>query len=108
MTPARNVLGDVIIYGGDGREIAEEAISRIEHNYPGRPTVSHAFYRETIRKRKSFNGISEEMMDIYKSSYKHRDIRQDRIRITKSRRLLSQRANDTLAVKIEGGPFLAV
>lgn len=108
MMPAKNVLSEVVVYGGDGREIVEEAIRRIPQNYQERHTMSHAFYRETIQKRNTFIAISEAMMDMYKTDYRRREIAQDRIRITRGRRLLSQKARDTLAVKIEGGPYLAL
>ena len=53
-------------------------------------------------------GISEGILDLYKSDYSVRRRTGDKVRVAKSRKLLNQRASDTLAVKIQGGPLLAV
>ncbi|MCM1076459.1 MAG: hypothetical protein NC411_03765 [Bacteroides sp.] len=66
------------------------------------------FYRETIRKGKRFIGVSEAAIDVYKTPYDRRSVELDLVQIDRGRRLVSQKSSDTLAVKIVGGPNLAV
>lgn len=66
------------------------------------------FYRETITKGSRYVAVSEGILDVYKSPYDRRTVRGDRVRVNKGRQVLSQKAGDTLAVKIQGGPRLAV
>lgn len=43
-----------------------------------------------------------------KTPYKDRNVERDRVQIYKGRKLLSEKASDTLAVKLLGGPNLSV
>jgi len=102
-----SVLSDVIIQGGDARHIVQEAVNRIPVNYSGLPTQLTGFYRETVQKRRNYISISEAVVDLYKTPYTQ-NINLDRLQILKGRKLLSQRASDTLAVKLQGGPNLSI
>ncbi len=108
LNPVSRMLGEVNVYGGDAQSIVEEALRRIDINYPLQPHLLNMFYRETISKGSRFVGISEGVMDVYKDSYKRRSVSRDRVRMLRGRRLLSQRSRDTLAVKVQGGPTLSV
>ncbi|MGN0213882.1 MAG: carboxypeptidase-like regulatory domain-containing protein [Muribaculaceae bacterium] len=108
LNPAPRVLSEVTVYGGDARGLVYEALQKIDANYPLSPNLLNVFYRETIKKGNRFVGISEGVMDVYKDSYKKRFIDRDRVRITRGRKLLNQKPQDTLAVKIQGGPMLAI
>ncbi|MDY4527462.1 MAG: carboxypeptidase-like regulatory domain-containing protein, partial [Parabacteroides sp.] len=83
------------------------ALSKIQENYPQHPNRMTLFYRETVQKRRRYIGISEAMMELYKTAYNRRSIQQDRVQLTKGRRLLSQKQSDTLIVKVVGGPTLS-
>lgn len=107
MTPVARQLDEVVIYGGNARRIVEEALKKIPDNYPSTESMMNAFYRETIQKGQRYIGISEAMMDVYKTSYAQRITDRDKVQLTKARRLLSQRQADTLAVKVAGGPNLS-
>ena len=80
----------------------------VAENYPQSDNLLNLFYRETIKKGSRYVGISEGILDLYKSDYSVRRRTGDKVRVAKSRKLLNQRASDTLAVKIQGGPLLAV
>lgn len=108
MTPVARQLDEVVIYGGNARRIVEEALKKIPDNYPPTESMMSAFYRETIQKGQRYIGISEAMMDVYKTSYAQRITDRDKVQLTKARRLLSQRQSDTLAVKVAGGPNLSL
>ena len=108
MVPISVRVDEVAVYGGKARDIMLEAVSRIADNYPDHQSLYSAFYRETIQKRRNYIGISEAVMSLYKSPYTHREIYRDRVRMERGRRLVSQSVRDTVAVKIAGGPSLAI
>ena len=108
MVPHTLTLKDVNVFGGDPRKLVEKAILQIPHSYSDKNQMFSAFYRETIQKGSRYIGISEAVMDVYKSDYKKRAIYLDRVQLLKGRRLASQKRKDTLAVKIAGGPNMAV
>lgn len=104
MTPVARQLDEVVIYGGDARCIVEEALKK----NPSAENMMSAFYRETVQKGQRYIGISEAMMDVYKTSYVWRTTERDMVQLSKARRLLSQKQSDTLAVKVVGGPNLSL
>ena len=108
LTPTAITLDMVNVYGGDPLELVEKALKKIPQNYAAHDHLFSAFYRETIQKRKRYIGISEAVLDVYKTDYKMRDISHDRVQILRGRRLQSQKSSDTLAVKIAGGPNMPV
>ena len=102
------VLSEIVVKGVDKpRQLVEEAIEKIDVNYPRQPNLLRGFYRETTQKRNRFISVAEGVVDVYKSPYYKIDWR-DGVAILKGRRLLSQRKGDTLAVKLQGGPVLPV
>ena len=104
MTPTARQLDEALIFGADARQLVEEALRNIPENYPRTNNQLQSFYRETVQKGQRYISVSEAMMDVYKTPYLRRDPDRDRVRLTKARRLMSQKASDTLAVKVEGGP----
>ena len=104
MTPTARQLDEALIFGADARQLVEEALRNIPENYPLTNNQLQSFYRETVQKGQRYISVSEAMMDVYKTPYLRRDPDRDRVRLTKARRLMSQKASDTLAVKVEGGP----
>lgn len=101
------MLDEVVVEGHEARDIVLKAIDCIERNYPNNPNLMRGFYRETVQKRQRFISIAEGIVDIYKTGYQKSDAG-DGVKILKGRRLLSQRASDTLAVKLQGGPVLPI
>lgn len=99
-------LEGATIVSGDPLEIVRAAIKRIPDNYSTQPELLECFYRETIRKRTRYTYISEAVARIYKTSYAE-GVSFDRTALDKSRVLLSQKASDTLSVKVQGGPAQA-
>ncbi|MDO4212835.1 MAG: carboxypeptidase-like regulatory domain-containing protein [Bacteroidales bacterium] len=104
MTPTARQLDEALIFGADARQLVEEALRNIPDNYPRTNNQLQSFYRETVQKGQRYISVSEAMMDVYKTPYLRRDPDRDRVRLTKARRLMSPKASDTLAVKVEGGP----
>lgn len=107
LTPYTNMLDEVIIHARDPRYLVEEAIKKIPANYSSKHSLLTGFYRETAQKGRRYINISEAVIDIYKTPYDE-GVDRDRVQIFKGRKLLSQKASDTLAVKLLGGPNLSV
>lgn len=108
LTPHANLLSEVVVFGSNPRIIVEEALKKVAVNYSAKSHMLTGFYRETVQKRKRYISIAEAVVDIYKTPYKNREVDLDRVQILKGRRLLSQKTNDTLAVKLVGGPNLSI
>ncbi len=107
LTQNANVLEEVVVRAHDPRMLVEEAMNRIGKNYSEKPTLLTGFYRETAQKGKRYINISEAIIDVYKTPYDE-DASRDRVQIFKGRSLLSQKASDTLIVKLLGGPNLSL
>lgn len=108
MIPTPNLLSEIVVYGNNPRIIVEEAIRKIPVNYAATDNMLTAFYRETVQKRRRYIGVSEAVMNVYKTAYDERDVNRDRVQLLKGRRLMSQKLSDTLAVKVVGGPNLSL
>ena len=108
MIPAPNLLSEIVIFGNNARGIVEEAIRKIPVNYSPNENMLTTFYRETVQKRRRYINVSEAVIDVYKTAYNDRVPVKDKVQLQKGRRLLSQKNSDTLAVKVVGGPSLAI
>ena len=64
------------------------------------------FYRETIKKRNRNASLSEAVLKIKKEPYN--SSKQDQISIVKARKNVDYNRLDTLAFKLQGGPFSAL
>ncbi|MCH5232340.1 MAG: carboxypeptidase-like regulatory domain-containing protein [Muribaculaceae bacterium] len=108
LDPTGKVLKELVVLGGDPREIVEMALERIPENYSGQDNLFEGFYRETVQKGNRFISVSEAMVDVLKKPYKMRFTDGEKVSIRKGRKLISPRPADTLSVKLAGGPFMAV
>ncbi len=66
-------------------------------------TIMTAFYRETIKKRRKNASLSEAVVQIHKQPKK--SLRRDAIELIKSRKNTNYSRLDTIALKLQGGPF---
>lgn len=107
LTPYANLLDEVIIHARDPRYLVEEAIDKIPVNYNPKPSMLTGFYRETVQKGRRYINLSEAVIDIYKTPYTQQ-VERDRVQIYKGRKLISPKKNDTLAVKLLGGPNMSI
>ena len=108
LTPHSNLLNEVVVFAENPRIIVEKAINKIPLNYSDKRDMLTGFYRETVQKGRRYIGISEAVIDVSKTAYTNRNTNYDKVRVVKGRRLLSQKASDTLAVKVVGGPNLSI
>lgn len=108
LQPSGKVLKEVMVLGGEPREIVESALQKIPENYSDHENLFQGFYRETIRKGNRFISISEAIVDVLKKPYRTRITNGEKVRINRGRTLLSPKTSDTLSVKLMGGPYMPV
>ena len=96
-------IKEIVVRPLDPVSIVEKAISNISKNYESVPNLMTAFYRETIRKNRSYVSIGEAVVQIFKAPYNN-DIRFDGARIYKGRKSADVEKMDTVLFKLQGGP----
>lgn len=108
LEPVSYPLPSVTIKTGDPTAIVTTALELVPKNYSDKKNRFSAFYRETVQKRNRFLSVSEAVVDLVKTSYGLRSTMGERVRVAKGRKALSEKASDTIAVKIVGGPTLPI
>lgn len=88
------------------RRLVEEVLETKGQKYVSDPTLMTAFYRETIKKRKRNVSLSEAVVNIYKAPYS--TLKNDAIKLYKARKSTDYSKLDTVALKLQGGPFNAL
>jgi hypothetical protein len=88
-------------------EIMEKMISSVSKNYPTIPNLMTAFYRETIRKNRTYVSIGEALVEIFKAPYTN-DLRFDGSKIYKGRKNTDTEKMDTVLFKLQGGPVTSL
>jgi len=96
-------IKEIIVKPLDPVDIVEKVIKNIEANYESVPNLMTAFYRETIRKNRSYVSIGEAVVEIFKAPY-NSDVRFDGARIYKGRKSSDVEKMDTVLFKLQGGP----
>lgn len=95
-----------VVIPKSARNLVKETLRKKGENYFKDPTLMTAFYRETIKKRKKNVSLSEAVVNIYKSSYASGQ--KDAVQLYKARKSTDYSKLDTLALKLQGGPFNAL
>jgi len=96
-------IKEIIVKPLDPEEIVRKAINGTGKNYVNIPNLMTAFYRETIRKNRTYVSIGEAVIEIFKAPY-NSDIRFDATRIYKGRKSTDVEKMDTVLFKLQGGP----
>jgi hypothetical protein len=96
-------IQEIIIRPMFPEEILVKAISLINKNYPTEANQMTSFYRETIRKNRTYVSIAEAVNEIFKAPYNN-DLRFDATRIYKGRKNSLVDKMDTILFKLQGGP----
>lgn len=107
LQPTTVTLNEVVVRYLSAEDIVRAAISKFHANYSLDATSYKGFYREVMQKRRQFIGISEAIVELYKTPY-DRDILFDAVAIRRGRRMINIKSADTLAVKLKGGPTLPI
>ena len=62
-------IKEIVVKPLDPVSIVEKAINNIPKNYESAPNLMTAFYRETIRKNRTYVSIGEAVVEIFKAPY---------------------------------------
>lgn len=103
LAPAAIPLPELIVYQDDPEKLVYSAMMRVKDNFVLSSELHESFYRETIQKGGRYIDIAEAILTTYRKGYDH-SIAADRVKIEQGRHIVSQRAKDTLSVKVLGGP----
>ena len=90
----------------DARKLVQTVLSKKDENYINQQTVMTAFYRETIKKRRRNASLSEAIVEIYREPYS--SSKADKVKLLKARKSTDYKKLDTIAIKLQGGPFSAL
>lgn len=90
----------------DAKALFKETLNKKGENYFDDPTLMTAFYRETIKKRRRNVSLSEAVVNIYKTPYSSG--KKDAVELYKARKSTDYNRLDTVALKLQGGPFNAL
>src|SRR5664279_2593811 len=96
-------IKEIIVKPLDPESVVAKAIDNIDKNYETVPNLMTAFYRETIRKNRTYVSIGEAVVEIFKAPYNN-DMRFDGARIYKGRKGADVEKMDTVLFKLQGGP----
>lgn len=95
-------LPDVNLVKVDPVIVVKKIIENRRVNSYREPLIARAFYRESIKKRRTYASLSEAVVDVYKQS---RGVQGDYVTLSKSRKSTDYKKIDTLVIKLQGGPY---
>ena len=100
-------INELVFKSKDPVDILRRALLKVKDNYSQKPEMETGFYRETIKQNRNYVSISEAILDIYNAGYKQ-GFDYDRVKIFKGRKSKDVKKMDTVLVKFQGGPRLAM
>lgn len=103
LDPTSVQLPELSVLSKDATELMRAVLAKKEQNYSVSPTLMTAFYRETIKKNKTYASLSEAVVEINKQPYS--SSKSDVVRLFKSRKKTDYAKLDTISFKLMGGPF---
>ncbi len=101
MEPSVFSIQQVIIRLNDPAAIIKSALSRIEENYYRDPFISTGFYRESITNKEKYMLMLEAVLQVY--NYGYNEVRDDRMKVMKSRKNINVSQEDTVMLKLKAG-----
>ena len=106
LDPSNTILDEVVVNVTDANTIFMGVLNNRIQNYGDDPLQMTGFYRESIRKRRTYVSLSESIVTIQKQPFS-RDI-QDQVSLFKGRKNTDYTKLDTVNFKLQGGPFSAL
>jgi hypothetical protein len=100
-------IKEIVVRPVDPVNVVLQAINRISKNYESEPNLMTAFYRETVKKNRTYVSIGEAAVEIFKAPYAN-DVRFDGVRMYKGRKSADVEKMDTVLFKLQGGPVNAL
>ena len=106
LEPSNTILKEVGVNEPDAKNIFSGVLANRLQNYGDDPIQMTGFYRETIRKRRTYVSLSESILNIQKQPFSTSS--QDQIDLLKGRKNADYAKLDTVNFKLQGGPFSAL
>lgn len=106
LEPSNTILEEVLVKVTDAKAIFLAVLNNRLQNYGDDPIQMTGFYRETIRKRRSYVSLSESIVNIQKQPFSKGS--QDQVNLFKGRKNADYSKLDTVNFKLQGGPFSAL
>ena len=103
MEPTLVELPELNVISKDAEILMRAVIEKRGQNYFNNQTLMTAFYRETIKKNRSYVSLSEAVVEINKQPYTN--TKADAVKLYKARKKADYTKLDTLTFKLQGGPF---
>lgn len=103
LEPSSVQLPELSVISSDASELVQAVFNKKNDNYPNYYMSMTAFYRETIKRNKSYVSLSEAVVEIGKQPYGV--VKSDDVRLFQSRKKTDYSQLDTLTFKLMGGPF---
>jgi len=96
-------LSEINVFPKDANLLIKAVLARRNDNYMQDGLLMTAFYRETIKKRRTYASLAEAVVQIYKQPY--RTMNYDHLKLLKERKSADYDKLDTLIFKLMGGPY---
>ena len=96
-------LPDVNLVEANPIQVIKKVMKNKKANSYEQPLIVKAFYRESIKKRKTYASLSEAVVEVYKQPGGAAGT--DYIKLEKVRKSTDYRKIDTLVIKLQGGPY---
>lgn len=96
-------LTEISVFPNNPRLLIDKVLQNRKDNYPDEALIMTGFYRETIKKRWNYIGLSEAVVKVYKQPYN--SYRSDLVQLYKGRKSTDVEKEDTLLFKLQGGPY---
>ena len=103
LEPVTVELPEISVISKDAESLVQSMLEKKGINYGTQEEHLTAFYRESIRRNKTYVSLSEAVVDVYKQSYN--SYKSDIVKIYKARKKTDYSKLDTLVFKLQGGPF---
>ena len=103
MEPTSVQLPGLNVISKDAEVLIRTVMAKKGENYFNDPTLMTAFYRETIKKNRSYVSLAEAVVEINKQPYTSG--KNDVVKLYKARKKADYTKLDTLSFKLQGGPF---
>ncbi len=87
----------------NAEDLIKAVFDKKQENYSNDRTIMTSFYRETIKKRRKNVSLSEAVVNLYKQPYTKGS--RDFMKLLKSRKSTDYTQLDTIALKLQGGPY---
>ena len=103
LEPSSVELPELNVVSKDAELLMRTVLEKKGVNYFNTQTLMTAFYRETIKKNRSYVSLSEAVVEINKQPYT--SYKSDGVKLYKARKKADYTKLDTLTFKLQGGPF---